>query len=83
MLASIGLFDWAACRECRHCDEDLGGCDVDDDTFRDGINFDGDMVVCECFEKPPAYTEPETLVCQPRHLETAREVVRATGESDQ
>ena len=54
----IGSFDWESCSECEYGGPG-GGCSVNDDTFRDELEHDGDSIRCGCFIKDATSGEGE------------------------
>jgi len=46
----IGTLDWSGCCNCSHSDISEGGCDVDNEEFRENIIISYDSVLCGCFK---------------------------------
>lgn len=57
-LATIGHLHWVGCTDCRFSDPEEGGCAVDDQEWRDGLEPDFDSILCGCFEARPENEAP-------------------------
>jgi len=51
MDSDIGAFHWGACRGCKHCDPDEGGCDVAGFEWRDKLRIEWDAIYCGAREQ--------------------------------